>query len=73
VTAWVLIMHWVDLFWLVMPSASPADPVPHVVDIAVLVALVALQLAAAAFVVRRRSLVPERDPRLAESLAFENA
>ncbi len=73
VAAWVLIMHWVDLFWLVMPSASPADPVPHVVDIAVVVALVALQLAAAAFVVRRRSLVPERDPRLAESLAFENA
>ena len=73
VAAWVLLMHWVDLFWLVMPSASPADPVPHVVDIAVLVGVVAVQLAAAAFVVRRRSLVPERDPRLAESLAFENA
>ncbi len=56
-----------------MPAASPASPVPHVVDLTVTVGLVSLFLAAAAFLARRRSLVPERDPRLEESLAFENA
>jgi hypothetical protein len=43
------------------------------VDLTLLVALGSWFLAAAAFVVRRRSLVPERDPRLSESLSFENA
>jgi len=73
VAAWVLVMHWVDLYWLVMPAASPASPALHVVDLTVLVGLVSLLVAAAAFVARGRALVPEGDPRLEESLAFENA
>jgi hypothetical protein len=73
VAAWVLVMHWVDLYWLVMPAASPASPALHVVDQSVLVGLVSLLVAAAAFVARGRALVPEGDPRLEESLAFENA
>jgi hypothetical protein len=47
--------------------------VPHLVDVTVFIGLVGLFVASAAFVVRGRSLVPERDPRLAESLSFENA
>jgi len=71
--AWMVAMHAVDLYWLVMPAGSPASAVPQVLDVTVLVALGALLVAAAAFVVRGKALVPERDPRLAESLAFENA
>jgi hypothetical protein len=70
---WMLAMHWVDIFWVVAPAGSPARPWPHPVDITLLVALGSWFLAGAAFAVRRRSLVPERDPRLAESLTFENA
>jgi hypothetical protein len=70
---WMLVMHWVDLFWVVAPAGSPARPLPHLVDLTLLIALGAWFLAAAAFAVRRLSLVPERDPRLAESLTFENA
>lgn len=70
---WLLVMHWVDIFWLVMPAGSPGSPLPHLVDLALLVGLGSLFLAGAAFTVRGRSLVPERDPRLEESLAFENA
>lgn len=73
VAAWMLAMHWVDLYWLVMPAASPASPALHVVDVAVLIGLVSLLVAAAAFVARARALIPEGDPRLEESLAFENA
>ncbi len=71
--AWLLVMHWVDIYWLVMPAGSPASPVPSLVDLGLTVALIALLVAAAAFAVRGRSLVPERDPRLDESLSFENA
>ena len=71
--AWVLLMHWVDLYWLVMPAGSPGSASPHLIDLTVWIGLVALLLAAAAFVGRDRALVPEGDPRLAESLAFENA
>ncbi len=73
VAAWVLVMHWVDLYWLVMPAASPASPALHIVDLTVLLGLVSLLVAAAAFLARGRALVPEGDPRLEESLAFENA
>ena len=71
--AWMLAMHWVDLYWLVMPAASPGSPALHVVDLTVPAGLVSLLVAAAAFLARGRALVPEGDPRLEESLAFENA
>jgi hypothetical protein len=70
---WMLAMHWVDIFWVVMPAGRPGRPLPHLVDLTLLVALGSWFLAGAAFAVRRHSLVPERDPRLAESLTFENA
>ncbi len=73
IAAWALCMHWFDLYWLVMPEASPGRAVPQLVDVALLVGLGGLLTAGAAFVVRSRSLVPERDPRLEESMRFENA
>ena len=56
-----------------MPACSPSSAVPHLVDVTVFVALVSLLVAASTFMLRGRALVPERDPRLAESIAFENA
>jgi len=70
---WMLVMHWVDIYWLVAPAGSPGSPLPRLVDLTLLLGLGSLLLAGAAFAVRGRSLVPERDPRLEESLAFENA
>jgi hypothetical protein len=45
----------------------------HLLDFLTLVGLAGIYLAGAAFWVRGCSLIPEGDPRLAESLAFENA
>ena len=74
VAVWMLVMHWVDLYWLVMPAGSPGSPVPSSRGPHLAGRLSArLFLAGAAFALRGRSLVPERDPRLEESLAFENA
>jgi len=71
--AWMLVMHWVDLFWVVIPEVAPQRAVPHLLDVTLLVGLGGLAVAMAAWVLREHSLVPQRDPRLQESLRFENA
>lgn len=71
--AWMLVMHWVDIEYIVMPSLSPEGVPFHLLDVSCLLGLGALYV----FGLTRRaaapSLLPERDPRLAGSLAFENA
>ena len=70
--AWVLAMHFVDLYWQVMPTLHPEGFSPSLLDVAALVAVGGCFVAAASWLMRRQALVPLRDPRLAESLAFEN-
>jgi len=70
--AWLLAMHFLDLYWQVMPSLHPAGIRPTALDVAAFVAIGGCFVAAAGWLMRRQALVPIRDPRLAESLAFEN-
>jgi hypothetical protein len=70
--AWVLAMHFVDIYWQVMPTLHPEGLRPSVLDVAALVAIGGCFVAATSWLMRRQALVPLRDPRLAESLAFEN-
>ena len=70
--AWLLLMHFVDLYWQVMPTLHPAGVRPSLLDVAAFLAVGGAFVAAAGWLMRRQALVPVRDPRLAESLAFEN-
>jgi len=70
--AWVLAMHFVDLYWQVMPTLHPEGFSPSLLDVGALMAVGGSFVAAAGWLMRRHALVPLRDPRLAESLAFEN-
>jgi hypothetical protein len=70
---WLLAMHFLDLYWQVMPTLHPEGLRPSLLDVAAFVAVGGSFVAAAAWLMRRQALVPLRDPRLAESLAFENA
>jgi hypothetical protein len=70
--AWVLVMHFVDLYWQVMPTLHPEGFSPSALDVAALVAVGGCFVAAAGWLMRRQALVPLRDPRIGESLAFEN-
>jgi hypothetical protein len=68
---WMLLIHYVDLFWLVNPHGSPDVPSSPVYPLT-LVGMVGLFIG---FVARKacgQNLIPTQDPRLAESLAFEN-
>ncbi len=71
--AWLLAMHYVDLYWQVMPVLHPGGVRLSALDAAAFLAVGGCFVAAAGRLMRRQALVPLRDPRLAESLAFENA
>jgi hypothetical protein len=70
---WLLAMHFVDIYWQVMPTLHPEGIRPSVLDVAALLAVGGCFVAATGWLMRRQALVPLRDPRLDESLAFENA
>jgi len=69
---WLLAMHLLDLYWLVMPNLHATGVVPSLFDSAALIGCCGVFLAAFGGALRRQALVPLRDPRLPESLTFEN-
>jgi hypothetical protein len=70
VGAWMLAMHYGDVYWLVAPAAGPFSP--HWLDLAALVAVVGL--GGAWCLVRQRglSLDPIGDPFLVEGIAYRS-
>lgn len=69
---WLLVMHLVDMFWIVMPNYSPGHvPLPFM-TIALAFGFLALVLGGAIRSASSKALVPLRDPRLSESLAYHN-
>ena len=61
-------MRWVDLFWLAAPAFSPDHVALHWLDVTTPVALGGIWIAAFAGELRKRPLLPLRDPFLAEAL-----
>ncbi|MEM9657064.1 MAG: quinol:cytochrome C oxidoreductase [Planctomycetota bacterium] len=74
-TAWamvLLVMHWVDLYWVAMPSASPKSAWPGMVELFTLVGVGAIWTASLLQRLDGAVLIPTGDPYLAESLEFHN-
>ena len=76
---WVLLMHMIDLHWLIAPVASEHGAhggEPHayfgLVELLCVAGVTALFTAAVVYKLSGVSLIPVGDPRLPESLAFEN-
>jgi hypothetical protein len=69
---WIIGAQWLNLYWVVMPEFSE-----HFVfgpmDITAFLGVGGIWLATATRLAMGGSLVPVKDPRLAESLRFENA
>jgi hypothetical protein len=68
--AWILVFHYLDFYWLIMPVLHPERAEPSWLDVSVLLTLVFLFGAIVAHACRGRALVPVGDPCLADSVAF---
>ncbi len=72
VSVWMLLMHWIDMYWLVMPTLDHHGAHFTWIDFAALLGTFGV----GAFVVARRAtaghIFPIHDPRLAEARKVEN-
>lgn len=76
---WTMVFHFLDMFWVILPNfhahAEHAE-VPHASftshDAAALIGMLALFVAVVSFFAIRYKVAPAGDPRMKESLAFEN-
>ncbi|MDG2220141.1 MAG: hypothetical protein P8L85_02100 [Rubripirellula sp.] len=71
-TSWLLVMHYLDLYWLVMPELGPHLTV-GLPEIGTLLFTVCVYLLGASLIATRTSPIPTGDPRLAASLAITDA
>jgi hypothetical protein len=73
IAAWVFLMHFVDVYWLVLPVLDRAGVRPHWADLG---AILFFGGVSCAWIVRRylsASPLPLHDPELAEGLEYEAA
>ncbi len=69
---WLLVMHWVDHWWVVMPNyATPHPPVP-LVELLCLVGLGGIAVGYAVLRATGQGLIAAGDPRLGDSLGHVN-
>lgn len=73
---YMLVMHWVDLYWIAMPnfemSRTAEDNPFHILDVALLIGMAGILVWATARRAAGQSLVPVRDPLLDKCLAHKN-
>jgi hypothetical protein len=68
---WMLAMVYVDMYWMVLPAID-VEPNLRPMDLLTVVGLLSALVAGAARVAGKKNLIPTKDPRLEQSLAFEN-
>lgn len=69
---WLLVFHWIDLWWIVMPAYDPSHLVFGLPEIATFLGVGGIFLAAIGLAAGDKPLIPVGDPRLAEALHFQN-
>ena len=69
---WMLAMHYVDMYWLVMPNLDVGGANPTLIDLAGLVGPAGILAFLVAWKAQKGPLYPLKDPRLIESLTSEN-
>ncbi len=70
---WMLLMHFLDIRWLVLPALHGAGAGFSVLDATTFLAIGGCFAGVVGWRMRRCALVPLRDPRLPESLSYESA
>lgn len=68
VCGWMLLMHAVDMYWLVLPALHPREWYPHWTSLTAWLGVGGVSVAAGLWVMRGGYTVPVRDPFLPHSL-----
>tara|TARA_A100001015_G_scaffold110298_1_gene122381 strand:+ start:3677 stop:4876 length:1200 start_codon:yes stop_codon:yes gene_type:complete len=69
---WLVVMHFIDLFWIIMPNFYKGGFSISFFDIAPFFAIGCIFFAFFFNRLKKHSLIPIKDPRLSEALNFEN-
>jgi hypothetical protein len=71
---WILFVHWIDIYYAVQPNNPAMHHGVHfsASDVLMTLGLSGLSLGVSMLLARRANVLPVRDPRLSESLAFQN-
>jgi hypothetical protein len=67
---WLLLVHWVDLYWVIMPALSERGPRPSLWDLTAFVGVGGISVAFALWRMHGIAAVPVRDPYLPDSLRY---
>lgn len=70
--AWMFIIHYIDIHWLIRPNWQSELNHFSLFDVLTLVGIGGIFFGSATLLMNRKSLIPQKDPRLSESIAFEN-
>jgi hypothetical protein len=68
---WMLTMHWIDIYWLIMPNLHQHEVHFSLLDLTTLLGIGGLFVAMLGWLMRRQAVVPVRDPRLVESIGLQ--
>jgi hypothetical protein len=73
---WMLFMHWIDMYWLIQPAMTHHQGIHDapfsLMDVTAFIGIGAILFGIVVKKMLAAPLVPVEDPRLQESLAFEN-
>lgn len=70
VAAWMLVIHYIDLYWIVMPASSLEGLGLHWTHLTAFIGVGGVSVAAALFLLRGVRPLPVRDPYLEDSLRY---
>ena len=70
--SWLVFMHFVDLFWIIIPNSLKTGFSIQAIDITLFFGIASIYVGFVFFNMKKFSLIPSKDPRLSESLSFEN-
>jgi hypothetical protein len=70
VAVWILVVHWVDLYWLLMPNLDRTGPRPSLWDLTAFIGVGGVAVAFTVLRMRGVAAVPLRDPYLEDSLRY---
>jgi hypothetical protein len=70
IAVWILAVHYVDLYWVVMPAADPNSLGLNLAHFTAFIGVGGVSVAAAALLLRGASPVPVKDPYLEDSLRY---